>query len=62
MNFIAKFFINRELNKIQIELSTEYKNNGLTEELLDKQVILNGIRQMLDIADDNEKIYKNFVQ
>lgn len=62
MNFIAKYIINRELNKKQKELTEEYKNKGLTEELLEKQVTLNSTRNMLNIPDDDEKIYKEFVQ
>lgn len=62
MNFIIKFFINRELNKIQTEISTEYKLNGLTDELLEQQVLINSIRHLFDIPDDNEKIYKKYTQ
>ena len=62
MNFISKFIINRELNKLQEELTKEYKEHGLTDELLEKQVTINGIRHMLNIPDDDEKIYKKFVQ
>ena len=62
MNIIIKFFVNRELNKIQAEISAEYKENGLTEELLDKQVLINSIRNLFDIPDDAEKIYKKYTQ
>lgn len=62
MNIIIKFFVNRELDKIQAEISAEYKENGLTEELLDKQVLINSIRNLFDIPDDAEKIYKKYTQ
>ena len=62
MNIIIKFFVNRELDKIQAEISAEYKENGLTEELLDKQVLINSIRNLFDIPDNDEKIYKKYTQ
>ena len=62
MNFIARYFVNNELNKLQEQLADEYKTDGLSNELLDKQVAVNSIRSMLNIPDDNEKIYKNFTQ
>lgn len=62
MNFISKYIINRELNKKQKEIKEEYEKEGATDEIIEKQLILNGARHLFNIPDNDEKIYKEFVQ
>lgn len=56
-------FINAFILKIRQKLvNREYKKNGLTNKVLDKQIAINKKRRELDISDSSKKIYKNFVQ
>lgn len=50
------------LNIRQKLLDREYKKNGLTDEVLDKQIAINKKRRELDIPDSRNKIYEDFVQ
>jgi len=62
MNFFSQKIVNQELNKVQEKINKEYEENGLTNDVLDKQVAMNTIRSLLNLPDDKEKIYKEFVQ
>ena len=55
------------LKKIQLKnrqraIDNQYEKEGLTDEVLEKQVELNTLRHELDIPDETEAVYKNFVQ
>lgn len=55
------------LKKIQLKnrqrvINKKYKKEGLTDEILEKQVELNQLRHELDISDSSKKIYDNYVQ
>lgn len=50
------------LNIRQKLLDREYKKNGLTDKVLDKQIAINKKRRELDIPDSRNKIYEDFVQ
>jgi hypothetical protein len=55
------------LKKIQLKnrqrvIDKKYKKEGLTDEILEKQVELNQLRHELDISDSSKKIYDNYVQ
>ncbi len=57
----------RYLKKIQLKnrqrvIDKKYKKEGLTDEILEKQVELNQLRHELDISDSSKKIYDNYVQ
>ncbi|MBQ6219998.1 MAG: hypothetical protein IJH63_00495 [Methanobrevibacter sp.] len=61
MNFISKFFKQRELGKMQkevVELLAE-NNNQLNDTILEKQVKINTIRCELDLPDKSEIIYED---
>lgn len=62
MIFFTKKIINREINKKQKELNVLYEEKGLTDEILEKQVLINTVRNFFNIPDSNEKIYKEYVQ
>ena len=50
------------LAKMQQEVNELYEKEGLTEEVLNKQVTINTLRNEHDIADETELVYKEFVQ
>ena len=57
----------RYLKRIQLKnrqrvIDKKYKKEGLTDEILEKQVELNQLRHELDISDSSKKIYDNYVQ
>ena len=58
VNRIREHFINREQEKIKEKIEKE----GLTDELLERQVKLNQKRNKHDISDKSKRIYKRFVQ
>lgn len=51
-----------KLAKEQELIDKLYAKNGLTDEVLDKQVKLNQQRNKLDISDRKNRIYDRFVQ
>lgn len=58
-----KYMLKLELEKEQHDLNIKYRNEGLTDEVLDKQVELNRLRNKYDIPDDlEEKLHEDFVQ
>ena len=54
--------LEEELIKKQEEINEQYAKEGLTQDVLDKQVALNQLRNELNISDSTKRIYKNFVQ
>lgn len=62
MNFITKFINNYRLNKKQKEVNVLYEKNGLTDEVLNKQISINKARHEMDIPDSKQKISKKWVQ
>ena len=58
LNKVREHFINREQEKIKEKIEKE----GLTDELLERQVKLNQKRNKHDISDKSKRIYKRFVQ
>lgn len=51
-----------ELDKKQEELNKQYNKEGLTDEILEKQIEINTIRSQENIPDPKETIHKNYVQ
>ena len=59
--------IKRYLKKIglknrQKRINKKYEKEGLTDEILNEQLEINKLRNELNIPDDNEKVYEDFVQ
>lgn len=50
------------LNKIQKEIDELYEKDGLTDEVLDKQIEINKLRHEHDITDNSNKINGDYVQ
>ena len=54
--------VKEQLSQLQKEINREFELNGITEELLEKQVKLNQLRHKHNIPDEQEYIYKEYVQ
>lgn len=57
----------RFLHKIQIKnrqrvINKQYEKEGLTDDVLEKQVKLNTFRNLHDISDSSKKIHDDYVQ
>ena len=52
----------QELAERQKEIDALYEKEGLTDEVLKAQVKLNQLRNELDIEDERNRVYENFVQ
>lgn len=51
-----------ELKNKQREVDKQYAREGLSDEVLEKQVEINTLRRELNIPDEVNLVYKNFVQ
>ena len=51
-----------KLNELQSKCDKLYEENGLTDEVLDMQIMINKLRHEHDIPDESEKVYEDFVQ
>ena len=59
--------VKRNIKKIQLDrkqkkINEQFNKYGLTDDILKRQVEVNTQRNELDIPDDSEKIYEDFVQ
>lgn len=61
-NFISRFIDGRKLNKEQRKIDKLYEKDGLTDEVLNRQIALNQLRHEMDIPDPKQRIYKKWVQ
>ena len=52
----------KELDKEQEEINKQYEKEGLTDEVLDRQIAINEKRHKENITDPKELVYKNFAQ
>lgn len=50
------------IKEAQDKIEKEYNRKGITNEILDAQVALNKIRNALNLPDESEFIYEEFVQ
>lgn len=50
------------LAKKQKEVDELYNEQGVSDEVLEKQIAINKLRHAHDIVDESEKIYKDYVQ
>ena len=60
---------NIEITKLKVQLRNQqrtvdkkYAEDGLTDEVLDKQIEINRLRHEHDLVDESEKVYEDFVQ
>ena len=54
--------LNRILNKAQKFIDNKYEEYGATDTVVGAQVKLNTIRNKLNIPDEEELVYEEFVQ
>lgn len=52
----------KHLAKKQKEVDELFKKEGLTDEVLDKQIAINKLRHAHNIPDETETIHENYVQ
>lgn len=58
-----RFNLELHIKNEQRKLNKKYAEEGLTDEILDKQIELNKLRNEHDIVDEfEEKLYEDFVQ
>ena len=50
------------IRNAQDKINKEYERHGATNEIIEAQVELNQIRHALNIPDEDEKIYEEYVQ
>ena len=62
MNFLTKLINNCKLNIEQKKINKLYEKNGLTDEVLERQISVNKKRNKMNIPDSQERIYKKWVQ
>ena len=51
-----------KLKQMQEKCDKLYAKDGLTDEVLDKQIEINKLRHKHDISDKKNQVYKEFVQ
>lgn len=51
-----------EIHQKQASLNQKYKEEGLTDEILEKQVELNTLKNQYNISDKCKRIHENYVQ
>lgn len=52
----------KHLDKLQKEIDDLYKKEGLTDEVLDKQIYVNKLRNAHDISDKSNRVNGEYVQ
>ena len=50
------------LAKKQKEVDELFERDGLTDEVLEKQIAINKLRHAHDIPDESEKVHEDYVQ
>ena len=51
--------LRQKLNDLQDEINESYEQEGLTDEVLDKQIELNAMRHELDVTDERKIVNKD---
>ena len=62
INKIKKIIYKPLINRQQTQLNKQYAVDGLTEEILEKQIQLNIKRHKLNITDKTEHLHEEYVQ
>lgn len=62
MNIIKKKIKSVQLNRKQSKINKLMEEDGFTDEVLEMQIELNGLRHELDISDKNNRIHERWVQ
>lgn len=59
---LKRIKLKKELRERQLKINELYEQQGLTDEVLDKQVEVNSLRHEYDIVDESQIIFHGFVQ
>ena len=59
---VKRFVVGIQLKNKQRKINKAFRNDGLTDEVLDAQVELNQLRAEHDIADSSKKVDGQYVQ
>ena len=59
---MIKNIFREPIQEAQELINKKYEEQGLTNEILEAQVELNQIRHALDIHDENEELFEEYVQ
>lgn len=62
INKIKRIIYKPLINRQQTQLNKQYATDGLTEEILEKQIQLNIKRHKLNITDKTEYLHEEYVQ
>ena len=58
----TKYFHKIQIKNLQRYVSEQYKKEGLTDEVLQKQLEANRLRNKHDISDKSNRLHENYVQ
>lgn len=62
MNRATRYFKKIQIKNLQRAINREYEKDGLTDDVLLKQLQLNKLRKELDISDSTKKVNDKYVQ
>lgn len=62
MDKIKKVYYTVNVKNRQRKVNKDFKENGLSDELLEEQISINQLKHEHDIVLDEDKIYENFIQ
>lgn len=59
---VKKVYYTVNVKNRQRKVNKDFKENGLSDELLEEQISINQLKHEYDIVLDEDKIYENFIQ
>lgn len=59
---VKKVYYTVNVKNRQRKVNKEFKENGLSDELLEEQISINQLKHEYDIVLDEDKIHENFIQ
>ena len=62
MDKIKKVYYTVNVKNRQRKVNKDFKENGLSDELLEEQIPINQLKHEHDIVLDEDKIHENFIQ
>jgi len=62
MDAAKKFFHKIQIKNLQRYVDRQYKEQGLTDEVLNKQLEINKLRNKHNISDKSKRLHEKYVQ
>ena len=59
---VKKVYYTVNVKNRQRKINKDFKENGLSDELLEEQISINHLKHEHDIVLDEDKIHENFIQ